>query len=305
MGSTLALFCLSIVGVSLLGGLLPLATVLTHTRLQVYLSFSAGAMLGAAFFHMLPEAVRLGSAGTLRWASLGLLSLFFLERFFAFHHHEAPADPEEPCPTHPHEHVRGSGHSAGLVVVGAPGGSRAEAKGTSLHWGAAAFGLAAHSLAGGVALASAVAANDEARHVLGAAAWGVFGATVVHKPADALTIVSLMLRAGVSRPLAHLVNLAFAAMIPLGVALFFLGIGRLGPEAAVAWTAAALAFSAGTFLCIALSDLLPELQFHAHDRTKLSVALLAGFGLMAATALAEPPASSPPAPASPAADHHG
>jgi zinc and cadmium transporter len=133
----------------------------------------------------------------------------------------------------------------------------------------------------------------------------VFVATVVHKPADALTIVSLMLRAGVSRPLAHLVNLAFAAMIPLGVALFFLGIGRLGPEAAVAWTAAALAFSAGTFLCIALSDLLPELQFHAHDRTKLSLALLAGFGLMAATALAESPASSPPAPASTAADHHG
>jgi zinc and cadmium transporter len=308
MGSTLALFCLSIVGVSLLGGLLPLATVLTHTRLQVYLSFSAGAMLGAAFFHMLPEAVRLGSAGTLRWASLGLLSLFFLERFFAFHHHEAPADPEEPCPTHPHEHVRGSGHSAGLVVVGAPGGSRAEAKGTSLHWGAAAFGLAAHSLAGGVALASAVAAHDEVRHGvgIGATAWGVFLATVVHKPADALTIVSLMLRAGAPRPWAHLVNLAFGAMIPLGVALFFLGIGRLGPEAAVAWTAAALAFSAGTFLCIALSDLLPELQFHAHDRSKLSLALLSGFALMAATSLAEPHAeSSPPVPAGPTAGRHG
>ena len=60
-----------------------------------------------------------------------------------------------------------------------------------------------------------------------------------------------------------------------------------GPEAAVAWTAAALAFSAGTFLCIALSDLLPELQFHAHDRTKLSLALLAGFALMAVTAMVE------------------
>jgi zinc and cadmium transporter len=42
-----------------------------------------------------------------------------------------------------------------------------------------------------------------------------------------------------------------------------------------------LAFSAGTFLCIALSDLLPELQFHEHDRWKLSVALLAGLALMA------------------------
>ena len=135
---------------------------LTHTRLQVYLSFSAGAMLGAAFFHMMPEAVRLGSAGTLRWSAVGLLALFFLERFFAFHHHEAPADPDEPCPTHPHEHAHGRGHSAGLVDPRRPGGSRAGAKGTSLHWGAAAFGLAAHSLAGGVALASAVAAEPTA-----------------------------------------------------------------------------------------------------------------------------------------------
>jgi zinc and cadmium transporter len=309
MGITLALFCVAIVGVSVLGGLLPLATVLTHTRLQAYLSFSAGAMLGAAFFHMLPEAVRLGASGTLRWAALGLLSLFFLERFFAFHHHEAPADPEEPCPTHPHEHARGRGHSAGLVDAHAPGGTRAEVKGMSLHWGAAAFGLSAHSLAGGVALASVVAAHEQIKHGpglgVGAAAWGVFLATVVHKPADALTIVSLMLRAGAPRLRAHLVNFVFALMIPAGVALFFLGIARLRPEAAASWTASALAFSAGTFLCIALSDLLPELQFHAHDRWKLSLALLAGFALMAATAMLEPERSSPPGPSGSVAGQHG
>ena len=42
-----------------------------------------------------------------------------------------------------------------------------------------------------------------------------------------------------------------------------------------------LAFAAGTFLSIATSDLLPELQFHAHDRGKLSMALLAGVGVSA------------------------
>ncbi len=49
----------------------------------------------------------------------------------------------------------------------------------------------------------------------------------------------------------------------------------------------ALAFSAGTFLCIALSDLLPELQFHSHDRLKLSISLIAGFCLMAGTSILE------------------
>ena len=77
-------------------------------------------------------------------------------------------------------------------------------------------------------------------------------------------------------------------MIPAGVALFWVGTRGLLPVSPGSWTAAALAFSAGTFLCIALSDLLPELQFHSHDRFQLSVALLAGFALMAATAMAEP-----------------
>jgi zinc and cadmium transporter len=279
---TLALFCLAIVATSLLGGALPLATVLTHTRLQLYLSFAAGAMLGAAFFHMLPEAVEAGSAGSLRWAAAGLLALFFLERFFAFHHHEAPDDPLEPCPTHPHEHVERSGHSAGLVSPSAPGG-HGGTKGAALNWGAAAFGLMAHTLAGGFALASAVAADNH--RGIGAASWGVFLATLVHKPADALTIVSLMLRAGVPRWLAHAVNFGFSLMIPAGVALFFLGAHWVGPDASSGFTAAALAFSAGTFLCIALSDLLPELQFHAHDRISLSAALLAGFALMAIAGL--------------------
>ena len=89
-----------------------------------------------------------------------------------------------------------------------------------------------------------------------------------------------MLRSGVRRWLAHLVNFGFAMMIPVGVACFILGVGQLNPGTAAGWTAIALAFSAGTFLCIALSDLLPELQFHSHDRLKLSLALLAGFCLM-------------------------
>ncbi len=279
MSLTLTLFCTAIVVASLLGGGLPLATILTHTRLQLYLSFAAGAMLGAAFFHMLPEAVEGGSPGTLRWTAAGLLALFFLERFFSFHHHEAPDNPDDPCPTHRHEHEHGPGHAAGLIAPDALRGLNAQSKGAALHWGAAAFGLAAHTLAGGIALASASVADVQ--QGLGPAAWGVFLATLIHKPADALTIVSLMLRAGVPRTVAHLVNLVFALMIPAGVVLFLLGLNWLDPAQAPAFTAAALAFSAGTFLCIALSDLLPELQFHSHDRMKLSIALLAGFGLMA------------------------
>ena len=267
MSVYLTLACLAIVGASRAGGLAPLATVLTHTRLQLYLSFAAGTMLGAVFFHMLPEAVETGGPGTLRWVSFGLLSLFFLERFFSFHHHEPPEESTVQACDHGHDHHHGSGkptHSA-------------------LHWGAAAFGLAIHTFVGGFALASAVAL-DQGTPAEHGTALGVLLATLVHKPADALTIVSLMVRAGVSRTSAHLVNLAFSMLLPLGVIGFFAGRALIGGDAAARFTSAALAFSAGTFLCIALSDLLPELHFHEHDRWKLSGALLAGFGLMAGTA---------------------
>lgn len=278
MGPLLAVLCASVVAVSLLGGALPLATVLTHVRLQLYLSFAAGAMLGAAFLHMMPEAVELGSAATLRWVIVGLLTLFFVERFFSFHRHEAPANPGEPRPIHPARHERhgNGGQSVALADLPALENAESTIQGASLHWGAAAFGLAIHTWTGGVALASAVAAEGR----VGPAVWGVFVATLVHKPADALTIVSLMLRAGVPRLRAHLVNLGFASMIPAGAAFFWFVLRQSGSEAPLI-TARCLAFSAGTFLCIALSDLLPELQFHSHDRWKLSVALLLGVGLMA------------------------
>jgi zinc and cadmium transporter len=230
---------------------------------------------------MLPEAVAEAPPhAAMAWAAAGLLALFFLERFFAFHHHEAPADPAEPCPTEPHHHAHGRGHSAGLVDDDAPGRGESGTKSRAIQWRVAAFGLAIHSLVGGVALASTAAAGTS-RALL-----GVVLATLVHKPADALTIVSLMLRAGASRGRAHLANLAFSLMIPLGVGLFFLGTRLIGPSSAGSVASAALAFSAGTFLCIALSDLLPELQFHEHDRLFLSAALLAGLALMAATAFA-------------------
>jgi zinc and cadmium transporter len=286
----LSLDCALIVAVSLLGGMLPMSTVLNHTRLQVYLSFSAGSMLGAAFFHMLPEAARLGSAETIHWSAVGLLALFFLERFFSFHHHEPPHRGSG----HDHEAQRGvSTHRRAVDVAQDSSSSHSHdhrvgsASVDVLSWGTATFGLAVHSLVGGVALASAIAADFGERKWVGASGWGVFLATVVHKPADALTIVSLMLRSGVPRRLAHLVNLGFALMIPLGVVFFSLGLGQLSPGAASRFTAIALSFSAGTFLCIALSDLLPELQFHQHDRLKLSTGLLAGFCLMAATSTLE------------------
>src|SRR5262249_39372679 len=135
---------------------------------------------------------------------------------------------------------------------------------TRLAWGAALIGLSVHTLTGGFALASAVAADGPRPGWIG---FSVFLATVLHKPAESLTITSLMVSEGASRKSAHRVNFMFALINPLGVVCYFL-LGNawvLGDS----FRGGALAFSAGTFLSIALGDLMPELQFHRHDRVQL------------------------------------
>ena len=93
----------------------------------------------------------------------------------------------------------------------------------------------------------------------------------------------LMAHGGWSLAWRHTVNALFSLAIPVGVLLFHFGLATEAADPNAAgrqlWIAYALAFSAGTFLCISLSDLLPELQFHQHDRVKLSVALLIGLAV--------------------------
>jgi zinc and cadmium transporter len=158
----------------------------------------------------------------------------------------------------------------------------------NLSWGGAALGLALHSVLNGVALAAAVQHGGDGSWLAG---FGTFLVIVLHKPFDAMTIGMLMARGGWSLSWRHTVNTLFSLAIPAGALLFYFGL-MTDPGAAAAATrqwyvACALAFSAGTFLCISLSDLLPELHFHRHDRVKLSVALLLGLAVAHAAAWLE------------------
>jgi zinc and cadmium transporter len=101
-----------------------------------------------------------------------------------------------------------------------------------------------------------------------------------------LTLGTLMAKGHWPVFLRHLVNGLFALAIPVGAALFYLGIGTQHLEGSP-MLSYALAFSAGVFLCIAMSDLLPELRFHQHDRVMLSMALLAGLSIAYLAGFAE------------------
>lgn len=244
----LALYCLVIVVGSLAGGSLPTALRLTHTRMQVIVSFVAGVMLGVSLFHLIPHAAKAAHSldQVVHWTAGGLLVMFLLLRTFHFHEHEVGLD-------HGHEHPHTGGQG--------------------LAWVGVALGIGLHSILDGVALAASVVA--ESHGGVRAAGLGTFAAVLLHKPLDALAITSLMAAGGWTGRARNLVNVGVALMCPLGAALFYAGAGA-EPGVAVG---CALAFSAGVFLCISLGDLLPELQFHRHDRIKLSLALLVGVAL--------------------------
>lgn len=286
----LIVYCLLIVLASLGGGWLPMVVKLTHRRLQFALSLTAGFMLGVGLLHMLPHAIMEGGGvdTAIRWLLAGFLTMFFIERFFCFHHHDVPTDAvahdqvETPADDHAHHHHDHCDHHDPAQAA-----EHQHHHDHKLSWTGAAFGLTIHSLIGGVALASAVAAEAAAsEHTALFAGLAVFLVIFLHKPFDALTVITLTMAGGFKPATRHLINGLFALAVPLGAVLFYFGVdAALGASPQV--IAAALAFSAGTFLCISMSDLLPELQFHHHDRGKLSTLLLVGLALAWAVATVE------------------
>lgn len=317
--ATLLGYSAAVILASVLGGLLPEWIRLTHNRMQIMISFVGGVMLGIAVFHMIPHS--LASLGGERidqvmWGlMLGMLTTFFLLRSFHFHHHEpahfglvadehaqktveaaaphlphtaihAPGDahPREPDHSHTHTHTeRCSGH--GHHHAGHGHHAADEQRGTT-RWMAVLVGLGLHTLMDGVALSSGVVAEaGHAGHGL-LPGLGIFLAVLLHKPLDAVSITSLM--HPVTTPGRRMmVNIGFALMCPLGAFLFWVGANQLSGTWGTSLAGWGLAFSAGVFLCISLSDLLPEMEFHSHSRIQLTAALLLGIAAALAIGLVE------------------
>ncbi|MCI0332674.1 MAG: ZIP family metal transporter [Planctomycetes bacterium] len=296
----LTYYCALILVASIIGGMIPVWFQLTHRWMQFAVSFVAGVMLGVAVLHMLPHAItdattaaalaRVGDAdmtaasvdavhATMISLLAGMLAMFFIERFFSYHHHDVPQENQ-----HEHDHSHDSPAASDLKQTHNHAHSQDHeqdaAHDYNLSWSGAALGLMLHSVLNGVALAAAVQHGSDGPWLAG---FGTFLVIFLHKPFDAMTIGMLMARGGWSLPWRHTVNALFSLAIPIGVLVFYFGLMREHTDPASGaqqwFVACALAFSAGTFLCISLSDLLPELQFHRHDRVKLSIALVLGLAL--------------------------
>lgn len=260
-------YCVAIFMASLLGAWLPRRFHMTHTRTQLVMSLVAGLMLGVAFFHLIPHSAVGGAGGidfTMAWVVAGLVFMLLLLRLFHFHQHDFGAA-DEACHHHPDAHVHADAHDH----------AHAEPQRGPFTWLGLLLGLSIHTVVDGIALGAVMRAeHPETAGILGI---GVFLAILLHKPLDSLSIETVADASGLGVSQRQMINVAFALLCPL-TALVFWGLvdpaqtdGLLLPSA--------LAFSAGAFICIALGDLLPEIQFHSHDRFKLTLLFMVGIAL--------------------------
>ncbi|QSQ23949.1 ZIP family metal transporter [Pyxidicoccus parkwayensis] len=243
VAATVALYSLIIVLGALLGAV---AVVFTErpTHLVRFLAFAAGVMLGAAFFHMLPEAYTGGGWWAFALVPAGFAFLLVLERYLVAHAGEDL----------PGDHMSGTGEPA------APG---------QVLGFTAFLGLSTHTLFDGIALGSAVEEGVGLMALL---------AIVAHKVPSALSLATILKTEGRSRGSILLLSTLYGMMVPAGALLYFLFDAALHFESLAA---KALAFSAGTFLYIAVSDLLPHVHRHGKDQPGRNIlALFVGLLVM-------------------------
>ncbi|MFY1830156.1 ZIP family metal transporter [Myxococcus fulvus] len=245
--ATVALYSLIVVVGALLGALVVLWNQ-KQTQLVRFLAFAAGVMLGAAFFHMLPEAYEGGGWWAFALVPGGFVFLLVLERYLVAHAGEDL----------PGDHMSGHGrHTEPGQVLGLT----------------AFLGLSTHTLFDGIALGSAVEEGVGLMALI---------AIVAHKVPSALSLASILKTEGRSKGSILLLSTLYGLMVPAGALIYFgfdavLRFESMAPKA--------LAFSAGTFLYIAVSDLLPHVHRHGKDQPGRNVlALFVGLALMFALA---------------------
>jgi len=242
---------LFLLAVGLIGGMVPQYIRLSDRGLHRILALGTGMLLGTIFYHMLPEALEGYSSAT--FVLIGLLGVFVVERIiFAEHRHTVEVAADADDHDHAHEHSPEPGKSSHELI------------------GATAFaGLSVHALMVGLGLAAQL--EDPASRV------ALMTSLLVHKLSETFALSTIFLLAGYRRNRALVMLIIFAFIEPFGLLLGSVALRAL-PHG---WESAVSGLAAGTFLYVALLDLMPEV-FHRREGRWTSLAMLViGIALIA------------------------
>ena len=239
---------------------------MTHTRMQVLLSFVGGVMLSVALLELLPLAIeQVRSIDQLATSILiGLVATFLITRLFNVHQHgnidETRIDHDHDHPVHSH------------VVSYSPEDCIVHQRKNS--WIGLFLGLGFHSIIDGIAIGAIFTVNEQTGTIWNFTLLAPLAVMVLHLPFESFSLFSVMKATGWSNRAIYITNIAFGTAAPLGTVLFLAGTSHLAVGTPV--IGIGLGIAVGVCLCVSLSDILPELRFDSRDRLPLIAALLLG-----------------------------
>jgi zinc and cadmium transporter len=265
-----------ILALTIVGGLLPMWFGKNGRLLHLLVSLAAGIFLGAVFLHLLPEVASGGHhalegiggldnehGGDTAWLAViaGVLVLFFVESLLLRGEPVAKA----------HVHAEPDAPSGFVFSAQAPAGEPVchedHIHGEDRHRMvglAALIGLSLHAVADGLGLSAGV----DSEEIRGALTMAILS----HKALGGFSLaIALLLSGMTTRRVLVLVSL-FALITPLAA----LGRAALWPHLGDGSQALLTAFAAGTFLYVALCDLLPEVFHERRDGVVKAGLLVAG-----------------------------
>jgi zinc and cadmium transporter len=205
------------------GSLLVAKNVLERLLLGL-VAFAAGALLGGAFFHLLPESLAL-NANALPVALIGIIFFFVLDSAFWVYHchggHRLHDDHKHSHPSCPPE------KPVGWLNL---------------------FGDAIHNLTDGIVLGSAFLVSP-------ALGWSMTLTVALHEIPQEVGDFGILIHAGFAKKKALILNGVVALTILIGIGGVF-----LAQEYVEGITAYTLPFAAGGFIYMACTNLLSEIK---------------------------------------------
>lgn len=219
----------------------------TGTFITIAVGIAVGALLGDAFIHLIPEAAEALSGELLAlWLLTGIGFFFVLEKLLHWHHHHELHTEHEEC-ADCEQHIAPFGH---LIL----------------------FSDVLHNIVDGAIIAAGFLVSTEA---------GIATtiAVALHELPQEIGDFGVLIHAGFSRARALLFNFLSACAAFVGAGVVFV-VGTAIENAVPALSA----FAAGSFIYIAMADLVPELHKNNALRTSLMQfgAVLFGVALMTA-----------------------
>lgn len=238
LGSVMAVSLISLVGVFTLS--------VNEERLKRMLFFlvslSIGALLGDAFFHLIPESYEKISNPTLvsSLILLGIISFFVLERFLRWHHHHNQSPAEDL-----RHHGKNANHLRNLILI--------------------SDGL--HNFIDGIVIGASYLISIE----VGIA---TTIAVMLHEIPQEIGDFGVLIHSGYKVKEALFFNF-FSGILAFGGALLILSMRSI-PDHLLSYI---LPFAAGIFIYIAASDLVPELHEGGKKEFKKILYELIGIGI--------------------------